>query len=418
MLIGEESARMGTTGTQAQPGEFDIDGALRDLIERKAVNVPPYPAVALRVQELVRRESFGLAELTACVASDQSLAADALHVANSAVYSRGHQATTLNQAVTRIGAREIARLAIASGLGAQARVNGPLATLRRRVWLEGLACAGVAQELARCRGLQMEEGFLVGLLHDFGKVVAIACIEDLLGRRRAVPRPFGLWAALLDRFHRDFGLVVAARWKLPDFVTDAIALHHADDYQQASQPKMIELVRDSDAAVQLLLERLWLTPDDLRAVPALNEREREHVALTLERLPGFLASFEGPGDMPPGRSALVQQEPPAELDRTYPLDQEVKVWVARYVLDYRAVGIAPELMVLSGLHQLPEHVLMEVRELRLPDRAPFSLWVTGFRSWKADNGAQFMLVRPIALNAASRERWEALLREPLAPAVR
>jgi HD-like signal output (HDOD) protein len=401
-----------------QPGGFDIDVALREVIEQKAVQVPPYPAVALRVQELVRRESFGLAELTSCVASDQALAADALHVANSAVYSRGHQATTLNQAVTRIGAREIARLAIASGLGAQARVSGPLATLRRRVWLEGLACAGVAQELARCRGLQMEEGFLVGLLHDFGKVVAIACIEDLLGRRRALPQPFDYWAAVLDRFHRDFGLAMAARWKLPEFVSDVIALHHAEDVSAASQPEMVKLARASDAAVRLLLERLWITPEDLEAVPELNERERHHVALTLERLPGFLASFEGPGDMPPGRSALVEKEPPAELDHTFPLDQDVKVRVARFLLDYRALAIAPDLMLISGQQQLPEHVLMEVKELKLQGRPTFAVWVTGFRSWQAENGAYYMLVRPIALNAASRERWEALVHEPLAPAAR
>ena len=395
-----------------QPGGFDIDSALRDLIERKAVAVPPYPAVALRVQELIRRESFGLDELTSCVASDQALAADALHVANSAVYSRGNVATTLNQAVTRIGAREIARLAVASGLGVQARAAGPLATLRRRVWLEGLACAGVAQELARCRGLPMEEGFLVGLLHDFGKVVAIACIEDLLSQRLAVPQPFDQWATLLERFHRDFGLVMAARWTLPDFVVEVIALHHADEWSGASHPHMVALARASDEAVHLLLERLWLSPDDLRAVAGLSERERHHVALTLERLPGFLASFEGGGDMPPGRSALVEKEAPAELDHTYPLELDVKVRVARFVVDSRAVAIAPDFLVISGLQQLPEHVLMEIRTLAKP---PFVFWVTGFRSWQESNGAQLMLVRPLALGPAAREHWDALLRAPVAP---
>src|SRR5689334_15913589 len=94
----------------------ELDAAIIELVSRGAVKVPPYPAVAMRVEEMVRREDYGLGELTRLVASDQALAADALRCANSAFYSRGGTVTSLNAAITRIGAKEVVRLALASGL--------------------------------------------------------------------------------------------------------------------------------------------------------------------------------------------------------------------------------------------------------------------------------------------------------------
>ena len=136
--------------SSSDPG-LDLDGAIVDLVSRKAVKVPPYPAVAMKVEALVRRDDYGLDDLAKLVASDQALAADALRCANSAFYSRATPVTSINQAISRLGAREVVGLAVASALGAHARKPGPLAALKRRVWLEALASAALSQELAKGR---------------------------------------------------------------------------------------------------------------------------------------------------------------------------------------------------------------------------------------------------------------------------
>ncbi|HUK65192.1 MAG TPA: HDOD domain-containing protein, partial [Anaeromyxobacteraceae bacterium] len=274
--------------------ETEFDAAIVDLVSRDVVEIPPYPAVALKIQALVRRQDFGLDELTKLVASDQALAADALRCANSALYSRGSQAVTLNAAINRIGASEVVRLAVASGLGAQARKNGPLVTLKRQVWLDALACAALAQELARKRGLSAEEAFLCGLLHDFGKVIIIACIEDILEKGRDKrARPAEAWMALVERYHVELGLVLATRWKLPSLVSDVISLHHSDDCSSAESPAMVEVVAATDEVVALLADETWLSSEALGTVSALSAPECELVSRVLDRLPGFIASFEG-----------------------------------------------------------------------------------------------------------------------------
>ena len=46
-------------------------------------SLPPYPAVALRVQNAMGRPDFGLAEVAHLVSADAALAADVLRCANS-----------------------------------------------------------------------------------------------------------------------------------------------------------------------------------------------------------------------------------------------------------------------------------------------------------------------------------------------
>ena len=93
----------------------------------------------------------------------------------------------MKQAVGRASApRALARLALASGLGAASLAAGRLSSIRRKVWFDALASALLREDLAKARSLAADVAFSAGLLHDFGKVVAIACIEELLQNREDV----------------------------------------------------------------------------------------------------------------------------------------------------------------------------------------------------------------------------------------
>jgi len=50
--------------TEPLPIAVDLDRALRDAVARGGLPIPPYPAVALRIQEVVSRKEFGLAGRT------------------------------------------------------------------------------------------------------------------------------------------------------------------------------------------------------------------------------------------------------------------------------------------------------------------------------------------------------------------
>ena len=72
----------------------DIERALRAMVARHAVPIPPYPAIALRLDNLVRRESYGLPEVVRLVTGEPTLAADLLRCANSSAAARRRPSAT------------------------------------------------------------------------------------------------------------------------------------------------------------------------------------------------------------------------------------------------------------------------------------------------------------------------------------
>lgn len=270
---------------------MDIEAAITELVKGKRVQVPPFPAAAIELSKLVAAADFELAQLVRVVKGDPTLAAAVLGRANAAAYLRAEPVTDLGKAVQRLGARELRALALAAGLVGCAAAPGPLATLRRRAWLEALCSARVCEVLAP--EPEKETAFVAGLLHDFGRLLTIACLEGVLGRDpSANVRTEEGWWALVERFHLELGLVLAAQWGLPQELERVIAGHHEVDL--GGDP-LLERVALSDEVVRLLDARLGLTPEELGTVGGLSGEQCAHLAAAIEELPAFVASFEFPG---------------------------------------------------------------------------------------------------------------------------
>jgi len=388
---------------------FDLDKAIVDLVSRGAVKVPPYPAVAFKIEKLIRSGDYGLDELAKLVSSDQVLSADVLRVSNSAMYSRGTPINSVKAAVGRIGAKDVARLALAFGLGATATAAGALAPLRRKVWMEALASAALCQALAKGRGIPPDEAFSAGLLHDFGKVVALACIEDLLHRREdAAPRTEAEWIEVVDRYHVELGVVMAARWDLPPVMSDVISLHHADSSTAAADRKMVDLVVAVDEVIMMLGDRTHLSPEDLGAAAFLQGSEGDVVSHALTQLPSFVASFETAEAWRGGGAKSLVAAPPQPKRRegapaapTWP----VVLTVGGKQATYKILGVASTHFMVNGATPVPENLLLEMKVQCDPPLA-------GFASVKLawpDQGGFTMLVQPYALSGSALDRWKAIV---------
>jgi HD-like signal output (HDOD) protein len=350
--------------------------------------------VALRVQETMARKGVGLGEVAGLIGADAVLAADVLRCANSAMYRRGAPVIDLTQALTRIGVQQVMRLLLASGLAVHAQAVGPLVLLRRMVWIEGLAAAAVCQELAGLRGLRAEEAFTLGLLHDFGKIVALTCLEGLLeGEPPRAPLPRAEWEGLVDRHHVRLGLITADRWHLPPLVHEVIAAHHGGG-APCSDARLLEVVRTGDAVVRFLLDKAHVAPADLAAVAGLAPGERERLAQVLEHVPDFVAAFETPA-----AAAAVPTPCVAQPETTLPLPGRparlgVSVSVARRPRLYTATSVSAGGLVLAGEEPLPENRLLEAKIYAEP---PFTLWVLS-RLCRRDGAGWRVEVQPFALS--------------------
>jgi HD-like signal output (HDOD) protein len=395
----------------AAPTPIDLDRMLLSAATRGGLAIPPYPAVALRIQEVVSRKEFGLDEVSRLVSSDPTLTANVLRCANSAMYSRGAPVTSLAQAITRIGARDVTRLALSSGLAAHVQAPGPLVALKRSVWIDSVASAVLCQELARCRRLRSEEGFALGLLHDFGKVVATAHLEALLDAHPSLgPRRMQEWAEVVERHHVAVGLAVAAEWKLPPLVTEVMSLHHTAGAEGTQDPALIEVVRCVDRVVAMLAERPHVASADLAEVPSLAPAERDEIARVGEQVPEFVAAFEAPAPAParvaPPSMVAVPLTTLAPGQRAVTFG--VTANVAKRPCAFVAAAIATNGLVVFGSEALPVNQLLEVSLDCLPK--PFRIWATA-KLCRTEGAGVHVELQPYALGGEARRLWNQLFME-------
>lgn len=247
------------------------------------IDLPPLPATVAEVLSSCQTETIDAARLSAIIHRDPALAASILRIANSAAYVGQMQCRVLQQAISRLGLRVVSEVAMAVAVRSRLFVNPRCAELLAWLWQHSVLTGYFAKEIARMRRRNVEIAFVCGLLHDVGKAVLLNGIDRVLGVAAAEPDAGELATAIREQ-HMAAGSLLAAEWKLPDPIAEAIAGHH-DVTLSSRFPDLACMVRLADRIAYSIAPEPMSSPpslDDLRAdeaVVALNVYPEELDAL-------------------------------------------------------------------------------------------------------------------------------------------
>ena len=370
---------------------LDLEAALGDVLLRGDPTVPAAPSTVQAVLELGRGSDLPLEELRRYAFADPAVAAELLGAANAV--DAAAPVVSLADAEARLGDRAFVRILRRVARRGADVDPGPLARARRRTWRIAVVSAMLCRELARERGLPPEEAYACGLLHDVGRLVALAAFERLAAGTHAAPdAPLGRWERLAERWHVALGVAVADRLRLPAPVVEAIAFHHADAEELESPPPLLRIIRSVDALVAVMvhgldsedaLEGVDLTDEEAARLSRAVERMEDHVAqLELRRSP---APAGGPaGDARAAGPALHERK-----------GEGVRLRLAGR--EYAAVGFAPHQLLVSGPAPLGEGALLEVEVL---DRRQPPFHVRVLTAW-ADGPRFGAILLPMGLSGPS-----------------
>jgi HD-like signal output (HDOD) protein len=324
----------------------DLIAALKEVVSRGDFVVPPYPAVALRLQKVLANPIHGVAEVADVIAADAALAATILAASNSATQRGAHEITTLGRAVNRLGSRSVASLALAASVGSGATSPGVLFDVKYRAWRRSITCALICQRLARGRGLDPEESFLAGLLHGFGRSVAIASLEKvILTHKPARPLSVSEWLSIAEKNRAELALAVGQHWKLPHALTVSFDPSTADS-------ALGRLLFDADRTAAQI---------EANEVPHLTHgNEGQLLDELIKGLPQALVALAPPPDRASKPSDAV-----ATVTRPSPCDKRPKDLA---VLDLRAsapaqlrcLGIGPATLELDSSRHFQESSVARV----------------------------------------------------------
>ena len=215
--------------------EATTQSAALERFREELLAVHPIPAAAdiiQRILELMSREEANRNELAALVSRDPSLAARLLGLANSPFFAPTKAITTIPQALMLLGFSHVRDIVVGLSLWESLEAKDARARKRREsLWLHSVAVAGAARQLAEHVGSDGGLAFVVGLLHDIGKLVLglrfgetyWAILDDAEERRCDLVALEHYWFGC---DHAEVGRWLLDAWSLPPTMGIGVAHHH------------------------------------------------------------------------------------------------------------------------------------------------------------------------------------------------
>lgn len=241
------------TPTSARPVSATIARKLREL-----------PVLPTDFGEMIgldpSADDFGR-RVEAIAMREPALAAKLLSVANAALLGSQSTIRTLDVAIVRMGSRRVAALVTSF---AAMRVFKPTTDAQRDLWRHALSCAVAAGEIAaQCKlGVEPQQAYVAGLLHDIGRFVLV---DDVPADEGATfvpdwsrdPGPCALERAAVGIDHSEIGLAAAREWRLPRELWAAMRVHHEHGDLAGVVPehvgRLVRVVQQADALSEFLL---------------------------------------------------------------------------------------------------------------------------------------------------------------------
>jgi putative nucleotidyltransferase with HDIG domain len=234
---------------------------LKKKIYARIDELPTLPVVVSKLLTLLEDPDFDIGELTEVISQDPALTAKVLKVANSAYYGFAQEIDTLDRAVALLGINMLKSLVLSVGVvAALPRAKRSEMLDPAGLWLHCVASAAVIREMGERMGLPKEDDhlFVVGLLHDVGKIVLLHFFFDLYQealQKAKLREDMPLYLAereIIGMDHGDVGAMLLGRWKFPPQVIKPILAHHHHDVSVDADPRDTTMLRLANQLPQIV----------------------------------------------------------------------------------------------------------------------------------------------------------------------
>ena len=190
-------------------------------------DIPALPDAMVELLGIANDPTVSFTKLSSVIGRDQALTLRMLAVANSPYYGCSRRIDSVRGAVAVLGTRQVQNIASAMALApAFESDHGP------RLWQHGLTTAVWTKHVVRALGIPpLDYVFTAGLLHDIGVVLLLGYAPEVeracLDQAEAENRPLEeIESEHLGTDHAHLGARACTSWKLPERLTELVALHH------------------------------------------------------------------------------------------------------------------------------------------------------------------------------------------------
>ncbi|MFT6052488.1 MAG: HD-like signal output (HDOD) protein [Halioglobus sp.] len=201
--------------------EKSICAQLTQMIKDQSIPeeyIPRLPVIVTKVLDLLAKDG-ATDDLSKTIEQDPGLTHDLFALANSVAFkrSRDNKMSSVRQVVIHLGQKEVNKMAVRLMLQPMMQVHHVYFKLFGDIiWEHSHETAAFCAAIFESQGEEPFDGFLLGLLHDIGKIVAFSVIVDAIkdsdpslmpGSRR--------FKAIIEHTSRQATFFVGKQWGLP-----------------------------------------------------------------------------------------------------------------------------------------------------------------------------------------------------------
>lgn len=234
----------------------EIQSKIRKSIE----DVPSLPLTALKIIRLANNINSPPQEMLETIKVDPVITGKVLQLINSSYFGLSANVTDLRQALVMLGNNTIKNLALTSALlqTMKSKGAGNDALDLDGLWLRSLATAVGAKIIAKTAGLprlQHDEFFLIGLLHDLGRIFIFQFLADEYVEVLEKAKSEGISLeeselSILSMTSPAIGGLLSAKWQLPPNINAGIHFHR-DPEKAGEFAKICAIIQLSSYIVSL-----------------------------------------------------------------------------------------------------------------------------------------------------------------------
>mgnify|MGYP001551141074 CR=1 FL=1 len=188
---------------------------------------------------LVRSDQSLNSQIAEVIRRDPSLSARLLRMVNSVYFGLSTRVNNIEEAVFFLGLRQIRELSMATPVIEeleQLQQNTSASLPWKELWSHSISTAILTREILASTSLHIDDDtdYLVGLLHNVGKIVMAYAFPDelrsLMGTPVSTPAEFcELEREVIGWDHGQIGARYLERHQLSDEISVAVHYHHAPD---------------------------------------------------------------------------------------------------------------------------------------------------------------------------------------------
>jgi putative nucleotidyltransferase with HDIG domain len=243
-----------------------------DRIIASIGDLPASPAIVSTLMSLTADINSSLNKICKAIMADQSLTARVLKLSNSSFYGRAKEVYTLKEAIILLGFKTLRSLVVASSTHS---LYKGVANQRFRdsLWEHTLATALISRVTAQAIDHPgYEEAFIVGLMHDIGKLVLMQKIPEqyqtVVVRSAESGRSYlEVEREILGFDHTEVGRLLLQKWAFPRLLVQAVAEHHAPRGENEHPIPLAYIVNMANTLASLLTVASAETPLELPEQP-------------------------------------------------------------------------------------------------------------------------------------------------------